>query len=160
MTGNEKIQKIKELRAICGVGLQEAKNAIETADGDMEEAKRIVLKGGKVFSARQDVWQEIFTYNHNGRIAAMVVLSCSTDFTARTSEFQQLGKDLVQHVVGYDDDGKIELYDQPFIKDSTRTIKQLIDAVTVKTGEQISVPNFFKCIAKRTGVSDFSFLDT
>lgn len=148
-----RVQKIKELRAVTGVGLADALKAIDAANGDMEEAKKILASGRKLFSARDEVHQELFSYNHGGRIAVVVGLQCSTDFAAKTEEFQKLGKDLAQHLAGYQDadaNKPVEFMEQAFVKDPKKTIRQLIEAVTVRTGEQIEVFHLHRLEAQRT----------
>ena len=89
-----------------------------------------------------------------GRIGAMVELNCETDFVARTSEFHELAHHLAMQVAAMApvyvdqemmpaDDARsaqeVCLLQQPFIKDPSQTVKELIVALMAKVGENIRV---------------------
>jgi elongation factor Ts len=69
----------------------------------------------------------------------MVKLGCETDFVARTDDFQKLGKELAMQVASMKPKDINELYGQDWIRDSKRNIKQLVDEVIAKVGENVKV---------------------
>ena len=105
-----------------------------------------------------------------GRIGSIVEVNCETDFVARTPEFRELAHDLALQVaataplyVSIDDVPETEwpdlekehggreeaataviLLDQPFIKDSKLTIRDLIRERIGKLGENIVVRRFVR----------------
>jgi elongation factor Ts len=88
----------------------------------------------------------------------MVELNCETDFVARTEEFKRLAHDIAMQVAAMNPtfvlaeqvppgtevpEGEVIcLLDQPFIKDPSKTIKDLIVEVIARVGENIRVSRF------------------
>ncbi len=94
---------IQALRQQTGVGMMEAKKALEAANGDAQAAIDALRKAGKKLAAEKSsrTTKEgvVGSYVHsNGKIGAMVAVACETDFVARTEDFQALAKDLALHV--------------------------------------------------------------
>jgi elongation factor Ts len=98
------IDLIKELRERSGAGVLSCKKALEAAQGDIEEAHRSLREKGLAKAAKKADREAkeglIGVYLHAGnRVAALVELSCETDFVARTEEFGNLAHDLAMQVV-------------------------------------------------------------
>lgn len=96
-------KQIQELREKTGLGIMEAKRALQESDGDMTEALEYLRKRGDKIteskSARATNHGVIETYVHsNKKVASVVVLLCETDFVARTEKFQALAHDLAMQV--------------------------------------------------------------
>ena len=96
------IDDIKRLRELTGVGMTDAKKALEEAGGDFDAALKEMRKKGLTKAekrgereARQGL---VGTYNHDGRIGVVVELNCETDFVARNEIFQDLVKDVAMHI--------------------------------------------------------------
>lgn len=94
--------KIIELRKKTGLGVLDCKQALENANGDVDQAiKNLQKKGQEVLTDRNSKTTEngiIYTYSHGGNIAVMVELRCETDFVAKTDDFQNLAKDLALQI--------------------------------------------------------------
>lgn len=86
----------------------DCKSALDEAGGDMDKAIEVLKKKGAIKAAKKSAERQateglIVSYvHHNGKLAAMVELSCETDFVARTEEFKQLGLDLALQVAAMD----------------------------------------------------------
>lgn len=97
-------QAIKEVREITGVGIMNAKAALEEVGGDTEKAVEALRKKGQaVVNKKQnrtagEGWVGSYVH-HNGKAGAMVELRCETDFVARNEEFKELAKQLAMQVV-------------------------------------------------------------
>ena len=96
------MEDIKRLRELTGVGMTDAKQALDTANGDFDAALKEMRKKGLTKAekrgereARQGL---VGTYNHDNRIGVIVELNCETDFVARNEIFQNLLKDVAMHV--------------------------------------------------------------
>ena len=98
------LELIKELREITGAGVLDCKNALESANGDINRAQQILLEKGLARVARRAEREAkeglVEAYVHRGRVGALVELNCETDFVARTPEFQELAHHLAMQVVG------------------------------------------------------------
>lgn len=97
------LKAVSELRTRTGVGLMEARKALEAAAGDMDKAIEELRKAGAAKAAKKADREAheglVESYIHaNGRVGTMIVLNCETDFVARNEKFQQLAKDIAMHV--------------------------------------------------------------
>ncbi|HSX36539.1 MAG TPA: translation elongation factor Ts [Patescibacteria group bacterium] len=97
-----KIEDVKRLKDLTGVGLTDAKAALEEAGGNFDQALEAMRKKGLTKAekrgereARQGL---VGTYNHDGRIGVLVEVNCETDFVARNEIFVGLVKDLAMHI--------------------------------------------------------------
>ena len=140
------INKIKQLRKETELSISECKKALEEARGDAEGAKEILKKWGKDF-AKKKIEREtkqgiIESYIHsNKRIGAIIELGCETDFVAKNPEFQKLAHELVLQIAAVDPE-ETPLLKQPWIRDETKTIKDLIEEYIAKLGENIILKRF------------------
>jgi len=155
---------IKEIRSQSGAGVMACRNALVEAEGNTEKALEILKEKG-ILKAQKKVDRStnqglVEAYIHTGgRIGALVEINCETDFVARTDEFKELAHDLAMQVAAMppqfiaredieakaDDDIEPEqicLLLQPFIKDPTKTIQDLITETIAKVGENIRVSRF------------------
>lgn len=96
------IEDIKRLKALSGVGLTDAKKALEDADGDFDKALEEMRKKGLTKAEKRGEREAragvIGTYNHDNRIGVLVEVNCETDFVARTEGFSELVKDVAMHI--------------------------------------------------------------
>jgi elongation factor Ts len=151
---------IKELREKTGAGIMECKRAIEDATGDLARAEQLLKERGLAKAAKK-VGREanqgvVDSYIHaGGRIGALVEVNCETDFVARNEEFRALVHEIAMQVaamnpsrVSAEDasadgaEGDVPLLDQPFIRDSSKTIQDLVTEGIAKLGENIVIRRF------------------
>jgi len=135
------IDLIKQLRDETGISIGECKKALEEANGVLEQAKEILKKWGKDLasqkSERATGQGKIEAYIHaNGKIGAMIELRCETDFVANSNDFKDLAHELCLQVAAVGDEPEI-LLSQPWIKDPSKTVKDLIEGTIAKVGENI-----------------------
>jgi elongation factor Ts len=155
---------IKELREQSGAGIMDCRSALMECDGDMEKARDFLKEKGLLKAqkkAERTTGQGLIeSYIHTaGRIGAMVELNCETDFVARTEEFKGLAHCLAMQVAAltpkYISEGEIPegeevdpkevcLLAQPYIKDPTMTVKDVIVETIAKVGENIQVGRFVR----------------
>lgn len=96
------IDEIKKLKDLTGVGLTDAKKALEATDGDFDKALEEMRKKGLTKAEkrgeREALQGLVDTYVHSGRIGVVVEVNCETDFVARTEDFKNLTHDIAMHV--------------------------------------------------------------
>lgn len=96
------IEEIKRLRELTGVGMTDAKRALDEANGDFDKALAEMRKKGMTKAEKRGEREAragvIGTYNHDGRIGVLVEVNCETDFVARNEIFTNLVKDLSMHI--------------------------------------------------------------
>ncbi len=186
-----KSEDVKKLREETGVGIMDCKRALLKADGDMEQAKKILREEGRELLAhkgREATEGRIEAYvHHSGKVGVLVEVASNTDFAANSADFREFTRDLAMHIaaakpryVSPEDvpeedleaereiyrkqaekegkpaqvvekivEGRIKkfyteacLLKQPFVKDPSRTIEDLLAELRQKTGENISVKRF------------------
>jgi elongation factor Ts len=161
-------EMVKALREKTGAGIMDCQRALRDASGDMQQAE-VILREKGIASAAKKADREtkqglVESYIHGGRIGALVEVNCETDFVARTDQFKELARAIAMQVVGLNPrflskedvtdqiraeeqltDKQIEsmsLLSQPYIRDESQTIEQLIKATIQATGENIRVGRF------------------
>jgi elongation factor Ts len=97
------MDQIKELRAKTGAGIADCKEALQEAEGDIEEAVNIIRKKGAMEAAEGGGSGEqgvIGVYKHgvDYSMAAMVELNSETDFVSKRDDFYDLAHNLAMHV--------------------------------------------------------------
>ena len=140
------VDQIKRLREETGVSISECKKALQEAKGDVKKAKEILKKLGcgfaKIKKKKEVKAGLIESYIHSGKkIGAMVELHCESDFVAHSEDFQKLAHELCLQIAAIDPEN-IPLLKQLWIRDETKTIKDLIDEYISKFGENIILKRF------------------
>ena len=154
--------RVKELREKTGAGVMECKKALTDAGGDIDRAMEILKERGlaKVAKRAERVASQgiVECYIHaGGRIGTLVEVNCETDFVARTDEFKTLAHDIAMQVAATapryvsceemppeekEEACQVCLLEQPFIKDPSQTVKDRVNEVIARTGENIIVRRF------------------
>ncbi len=155
-------EDVKRLRAETGAGVMDSKRALEESGGDFDAARRLLRERGIAAATkragRTTSQGLVEAYIHgDGRIGALVEVNCETDFVARTDAFRRLARDVAMQVAAMNPLGVTEedvpddaegdrsqhaLLEQPFIKDASQTIGELIREAIAQTGENIRVASF------------------
>lgn len=96
------IEEVKRLKSLTGVGLTDAKAALEEANGDFDKALEAMRKKGLTKAEKRGEREAragvVGTYNHDNRIGVLVEVNCETDFVARNEIFTNLVKDVAMHI--------------------------------------------------------------
>ncbi len=96
------IAEVKRLKDLTGVGLTDAKAALEEANGDFDQALEAMRKKGMTKADKRGEREAragvIGSYLHDNRIGVLVEINCETDFVARNEIFTGLVKDVAMHV--------------------------------------------------------------
>ncbi len=174
------LAQIKQLRERTGAGLSDARDAL-LEGGSFERALRLLQKrGAKILaekSGRSASQGVVASYVHlGGKIGAMVELQCETDFVARSERFQKLAHEIAVQVAGLAPRylswaevptdlkrGEQEpeslarelcLLEQPFFKDPTKTVGELINETALQVKEKIGVVRFVRfAVGEKAGAS-------
>ena len=183
---------VKELREKTGAGLLDCQKALGDAAGDVDKALRMLREKGLAKAAKKMTRAAtdgaIGSYIHpGGKIGVLIEVNCETDFVAKTTEFQQLVRDLAMQVAaaapryvsrdevpGQDIETEREIYraqarqqgkpdkvierivegqverfykdvcllEQPFVKQSDRTVDEIVKEAIVRFGVNVAVRRF------------------
>jgi elongation factor Ts len=94
---------VKDLREKTGVGMMEAKKALEEAGGDFEKAVDILRKKGLSAAAKKAarVASEgmiASSLEGSGKVGVLIEVNSETDFVAKNADFQSFAKGLAELV--------------------------------------------------------------
>lgn len=96
------IAEIKRLRELTGVGMTDAKKALDETSGDFDKALEAMRKKGLTKAEKKGEREAreglVEAYVHSGRIGVLVEVNCETDFVTRTEDFKALAHDIAMHV--------------------------------------------------------------
>jgi elongation factor Ts len=157
--------RVKQLRERSGAGVMDCKRALVESGGDLERALEILREHGLAQVAkragREASQGVVEAYVHGGgRIGVLVEVNCETDFVARTPDFRELAHDLALQIAATNPPAvdadesvapfatadvpldQVPLLLQPSIKNSSRTIAEIVRDTAAKTGENIVVRRF------------------
>src|SRR5690349_3918311 len=140
-------KEIQRLREETNAGVMDCKRALEDTQGDYNKAKDLLKERGLEKAAKKEgrVAKEgvVASYIHaGGRVGALVEIASETDFVARGEEFQKLAREVAMQVAAMSPANLDELLAQAYIRDASKTIKDLVSEIAVKTGENVSVRRF------------------
>ena len=94
---------VKKLRDACGAGMMDCKMALTEAQGDMDEALKLLRKKGMASAdkkASRTANEGIVDYYiHPGaQVGVLVEVNCETDFVARGDDFKAFAHDVAMHI--------------------------------------------------------------
>jgi len=188
------LEMVKKLREKTQAPVVECKFALEKAQGNLEEAEKILRKRGievaQKKSGRKAKEGVISSYiHHNGKVGVLVELNCETDFVARNQEFREFGKNIAMHIAAFSPrwispedvppqaleeekailreqaekegkppqivekivEGRLKkfytqkcLLSQPYFKDMEKTVKDVLQELISKVGENIKIGRFVR----------------
>lgn len=142
-------QQIKELREETGLSVMQCQKALQEAGGDKAKALELLkAKGAEIAQKKGDRTLGagvVVSYIHAGEtVGVMLELLSETDFVAKNPEFKAIAKDIAMHVAAMSPADTSELLSQPFIKDPSRTISDMINGTVQKFGERTEIGHFVR----------------
>ena len=137
---------VAELRKATGCGMMDCKKALVEADGDFEQAKKLLREKGLAVAAKKqdriaaDGLVDIML-SDDGKTAAMIEVNSETDFVAKNESFGQFVKGLLRTVLAKRPADVDALLALPF--DGTElTVEAELKDKTFVIGEKISIRRF------------------
>lgn len=140
------LDTIQKLREITGAGVMECKKALDESGGDFDKAISIIHERGltkvEKRADRSTGAGLILSYVHNERIGVLLDLRAETDFVVKSDPFRELAKELVMQIAAMAPQNIDELLEQPYIKNESKKVQDLINETIAKVGENIKINNF------------------
>jgi elongation factor Ts len=141
-------EAVQKLREMTSAGVMDCRKALIEANGDMDAAVKIIHEKGlakvEKRSGRETGAGLVKTYLHNERIGVVVRLGAETDFVVRSEPFQALARDVAMQIAATAPKDNEALLAQPYIKDESKTIKDVVGEVIAKVGENVSIGEFYR----------------
>ena len=145
---------VQELRQRTGAGMMDCKNALVETGGEMDKAVELLRKKGiaKAEKRAGRVASEgriVSIVAPDAKSGAVLELNSETDFVARNEEFAALAQSLGEQVMRDTSfDGIVAnaaegaLLNQPYHRDSSKTVDEVVKAAAGKTGENVVVRRY------------------
>lgn len=142
----EEKEILQKLREITGAGVMDVRRAFQEASGDFDRALALLRERGlekvEKRSGRATGAGLVHSYVHAGRIGVLVDVRAETDFVVRSDPFRVLAHELAMQIAASAPENVDELMNQPYIKDEKRTVRDLVNEVIAKVGENVRVERF------------------
>ena len=141
------IEEIKSLREETGLSIMQCQKALEEAGGDRNKAIELLkAKGAEIAGRKGDRTLgagTVVSYIHAGDTVGVILeLMCETDFVAKSPDFKIVAKEIAMHVAAMNPTSSEELLGQTYIKDTSKTISDLINNTVQKFGERTEIGRF------------------
>lgn len=135
---------IKQLRDETGLSFDKIKKALDETGNNAAKALELLKSQAGAFAAKKAERQvkegAIGSYVHiTGKVGALVQLACESDFVAINDDFKVLARDLAMHASAMRPADVAEMLAQPFIKDPTISVQEIINQAIAKLGENIKL---------------------
>ena len=127
-------KEVQELRKISGAGMMECKSALSDANGNLDEAFKLLREKGIAKAEKKssrDANEGLVAIKKRGNSAAMIEVNSETDFVSRNSEFHELVNSILEIVMQNKNDTDKSIEDT----------KTLISDAVGKIGENIVLKN-------------------
>jgi len=136
--------EVNKLRKMTGAGMMDCKNALVESEGNTEKAIDILRKKGqKVANKRADKEANegivIARTTPDNKYAAVIKISCETDFVAKNEEFVSFANSVIDKV----------LEEKPKSTDEVKSVKvngisveERVTELVGKTGEKMELAGF------------------
>ncbi len=143
------LDQIKKLREETQASIADCRKALGESDGDFKKAKELLRTWGidKAAKKKDRVVGAglVDTYIHaGGKVGVMVEVNCETDFVAKTDEFKILVHEVAMQVAAMDPKDIDALLKQEYIRDSAKTVDELVKETIAKVGENIKIARFIR----------------
>ncbi|MGE5494049.1 MAG: translation elongation factor Ts [Burkholderiales bacterium] len=145
---------VKALREKTGAGMMDCKNALTQANGDFEEAIKILREKGLASAAKKadriaaEGVVESFTSDEGG---VLVEVNCETDFVAKTPVFVDFVRSIAKHIMENDPSDVVALLEQ---NAGANTVSTLVKEKIGEIGEKIDIRRFTRFGLSGAGLVD------
>lgn len=144
------MQQLRELRQRTGAGVLDCRQALEHTGGDMDQAVEHLRSNAAAEAAKRAArltgQGRVESYiHHDAKVGSLVEVGCETDFVARTEDFRALARHVAEQVAATPADVVVSvsaLLEQPWIRDPSRTIGDLVNEMSARVGENVRVRRF------------------
>src|ERR1700690_4145862 len=140
---NFSLDLLKKLREETSAGVADCRQALDDAQGDYTQAKKLLQERG-LEKAKKKEGQEtgdglIVSYIHaTGKVGVLLEIKCQTDFVARTDDFKNMAKEITLQIAAMKPKDVKALLASEYIRDPKLTIEALIKTTIAKLGENIT----------------------
>ena len=135
---------VSELRAQTGIGMMECKKALTEANGDKEEAVKILREKGLAVAekkASRIAAEGIVDILSEGNLTAMIEVNSETDFVAKNETFRNFVKDLLKTILAVKPADVDALLAAKYVG-TDDTVEAILKDKIFQIGEKLSIRRF------------------
>ena len=141
--------QVKELREKTGAGMMDCKKVLTETDGDMEKAAELLRERGITKAAKKSdrIAAEGLVYCYvspDKKTGVVLEVNAETDFVAKNEEFRKFVADTAEQIAANNPADVEELLNQPSMKESGKTVKDVLTDKIATIGENMSVRRFVR----------------
>jgi elongation factor Ts len=133
---------VKDLREKTGVGMMDAKKALEEAGGDFEKAVNLLRKKGLSAAAKKAdrvASEGMIAFCSSGKTGVLAEVNSETDFVSKNPEFQQFAK-TVAELVSAQNPADVAALSQLML--GSESVEARRQTLVQKIGENIAIRRF------------------
>ena len=136
---------VAALRAKTGIGMMECKKALVEADGNVDEAIKILRKRGELKAeakaATRIAADGIVDIMKEGNVTAMIEVNSETDFVAKNASFQEFVKNILKTIIANKPADLDALLASTYV-DGSATVEAKLKEMIFVIGEKLSIRRF------------------
>ncbi len=135
---------VSDLRAQTGIGMMECKKALTEANGDKEEAVKILREKGLAVAekkASRIAAEGVVDIMAKGDAVAMIEVNSETDFVAKNESFKEFVKGVLETILDKRPADVEALLACPYVGTSD-TVDAILKDKTFQIGEKLSIRRF------------------
>lgn len=137
---------VADLRAQTGCGMMECKKALTEANGDFEEAVKVLREKGLSVAAKKATRIASegvvdIMLSEDGKTAAMIEVNAETDFVAKNEKFQDFVRGLLKTILAHKPADVEALKALPY-PDSDFTVEGKLKDMIFTIGENMNIRRF------------------
>ena len=143
---NVSMQDVKELRDMTGCGLSDCKKALEEANGDRDEAVKILREKGQakaVKKAGRIAAEGVVKTKVNGNKGIIVEINCETDFAAKSERFLEM-VEVIADTILENDVADVEALKAVTAAGTSMTVGEYLTDKIATISENINIRRFTK----------------
>ena len=136
---------VSDLRAKTGCGMMECKKALTEANGDFDEAVKLLREKGLAVAAKKASRVAAegvvdIMLSEDGKTAAMIEVNAETDFVAKNASFQEFVRGILSVIVKNKPADIAELNALPY--DDSFTVETKLKDMVFTIGENMNIRRF------------------
>lgn len=143
---NVDLKDVKELRDMTGCGLSDCKKALEEADGNRDEAVKILREKGLAKAAKKAgriAAEGVVKAKVDGTKGVLVEINCETDFAAKSDKFLELVEVIADTILA-NDVADVEALNNATVSGGSMTVKEYMTDKIATIGENMNIRRFTK----------------
>jgi elongation factor Ts len=143
------IEDIKQLREETGMSVMDIKKALEEGGGDLEKTRELLRSRGAEIAKKKQEREAgegiVGAYVHpTAKTGVLLDVRCETDFVGKSADFKELVHELALQIAALDPQDVGDLLGQEYVKDSSKTVQNLLQEYIAKLGENIVIKRFVR----------------